>query len=641
MDSKPFATSFRQLSRRIAAIAVPMLFTVGAAFGHDASHVCEDRSVTAAAVQTREDVEAYVKCAYAFVESVGEEEAYRAFHEDVRWRSGPMYIFVASLVDNSQDAVLSVHPARPDLEGRAFGPSPDRFGEDFLGHLIRTVQINGEGWAYYEFSNPATGVTELKMSYMMEINWDGVDSFIGAGLYVRDVPGTCDPSEVNASMVDSTRSDLRLQEFVRCASYVLDSQGYLAMMDFRDDERWISGSVYVFALDMMGNQVFSGIRRRVNGVQLHEFGGGSDPLSQFNGRDMVAMANDAGEAFITYEAYNWETGDVEAKSGYLKRVVAQGVPLVVGAGYIIDPSVPDETPSCADNRVTAESIRTRENVRSFVQCAAEYIAEHGTEKASMDFRESGPWLSQGNRNYLWVNGLGPTADTLVSYVFPPRQSQEGLPLAPDIDDYGTDLIAEFDRTRALRPNAWVHYSITNYETGRIEPKASYAARVMWDGEPAEVGSGIYQRDVPGACRPEEVNAAALEASASSDVLQEFVRCAAYQVESLGLFAGPLLSEDPRWKHGSIYVFGIDGNNEEIIFSGSPSSFAVSGNVRSLFDGRDLVRSTVEFGEAFWYYDFVHPVTGMTVRKNSYAKSVVLNGRTIVVGSGHYFPGRER
>ena len=51
---------------------------------------CADRSVTASAVHTPEDVKSFVQCAYKFVQEVGFEEARRSFNEDERWKSGPI-----------------------------------------------------------------------------------------------------------------------------------------------------------------------------------------------------------------------------------------------------------------------------------------------------------------------------------------------------------------------------------------------------------------------------------------------------------------------------------------------------------------------------------------------------------------------
>ena len=57
---------------------------------------CADRSIVASAVRTTEDIQAFVQCAYEFVQEVGFDEARRAFHEDERWKSGPTYVFIAA-----------------------------------------------------------------------------------------------------------------------------------------------------------------------------------------------------------------------------------------------------------------------------------------------------------------------------------------------------------------------------------------------------------------------------------------------------------------------------------------------------------------------------------------------------------------
>ena len=43
---------------------------------------CAERSIVASAVRTTGDVQAFVQCAYEFVQEVGFEEARRAFNED-------------------------------------------------------------------------------------------------------------------------------------------------------------------------------------------------------------------------------------------------------------------------------------------------------------------------------------------------------------------------------------------------------------------------------------------------------------------------------------------------------------------------------------------------------------------------------
>ena len=49
-----------------------------------------------------------------------------------------------------------------------------------------------------------------------------------------------------------------------------------------------------------------------------------------------------------------------------------------------------------------------------------------------------------------------------------------------------------------------------------------------------------------------------------------LRCAAMKLESQGYFAVRSLSSDPRWRNGSIYLFGLDTHGNPL-FSGDPYS----------------------------------------------------------------------
>ena len=107
------------------------------------------------------------------------------------------------------------------------------------------------------------------------------------------------------------------------------------------------------------------------------------------------------------------------------------------------------------------------------------------------------------------------------------------------------------------------------------------------------------------------------------------------VETSGYFAGPALSNDPRWKQGPIYVFGINAETGTTAFSGSESSFAVSGRFPELlFDGRDAVEAASIFGEGFWYYNSDNPATQQEEPKVAFVKLVRAEGVPLLVGSGH-------
>ena len=173
-----------------------------------------------------------------------------------------------------------------------------------------------------------------------------------------------------------------------------------------------------------------------------------------------------------------------------------------------------------------------------------------------------------------------------------------------------------------------YYAFSNPATGREEPKASYVKSIDWDGTPAAIGAGIYRRDIPGACKSEEVNAMGLETDPSDERLQEFVRCAAMELESKGYFATITLATDPRWKNGSIYLFGVDtyGNT---LFSGDPDSGQPGAGVSELndhmdgpFGGRDVVSVGDAFGETLLYYTARNPASGEMQRKVTFVKRAV-------------------
>ena len=78
----------RMKRRRLSYFLIPFAFLAAApalvAQGAAEPLSCADRSVTASAVHTPEDVKAFVQCAYEFVQEMGFEEAHRAFNEDER-----------------------------------------------------------------------------------------------------------------------------------------------------------------------------------------------------------------------------------------------------------------------------------------------------------------------------------------------------------------------------------------------------------------------------------------------------------------------------------------------------------------------------------------------------------------------------
>ena len=632
-----YAREFVDIIRTPDGMPLPVNIVVGSGYyesspagGPTMTSGCAGRSVAASAIRTQSDVQAFVECAAEYVAEHGTAEARRAFNEDERWKHGPTYLFVDSIAKSGAESKTFVYPPDPAREGQTWGEAIDDFGTDYFYEVYRIMQAVDAGWIYYSFANPETGKRSPKASYLVEVDWDGEPAVVGAGIYSRDWPGTCHSDDVSAAALGAAPSPETLREFVRCAAMVVESDGYFAMEELESDSRWTHGEHYVYVLDMQGNQVMGGNGLRVNGRSLHEWGSGG---AQFGGRDMVNVGDTFGESYVYYRAYNRLTGAMEVKAGFLKRVVAQGVPLLVGSGYHVGPEPAVIEPGCADNYVAAAAIRTNEDVEAFARCAAEYLREHGEEEARRAFTEDARWKS--GPIYVFVDDAKPAAASPLSHVFPPDPSREGSPWGMLVDEFGNSYFDELHRILSMVDEGWIYYSYINPQTGRSEPKSSYVIEIDWNGNRASIGAGIYARDIPGTCYPAEVNAADLAANPSDQRMKEFARCAALEVESSGFFAGPVLSRDPRWKHGPIYIFGINAETGNIEFSGNPASFATSGRIPELlFDGRDGVEAGVLFGESFWYYNFNNPATGKYEAKTSFFKLVWAQGVPLLVGSGY-------
>ncbi len=330
------------MKHRLSQFLVPLVGVCAAlpAFGAAEPLSCADRPIVASAVRTTEDVQAFVQCAYEFVQEVGFEEARRAFHEDARWRSGPIYVFVDEMTPVPGASRAFVFPPDPSREGLPWGVLTDDFGSDLVLEFYRVASDFGEGWVHYSFTNPATGRAEPKASYFKAIEWNGTPAAIGAGIYNRDLPGTCRSDEVNAALLDSAPSEARLQEFVRCAAMEMESQGYFATRALSSDPRWNSSSIYVFGLDSYGNTLFSGdpysqtygVFSRPSELNAHLDG-------PFGGRDVVSVGDAFGETFLYYSTINPATGMQQRKAAFVKRVAVYGLPILVGAGYYLDTGV--------------------------------------------------------------------------------------------------------------------------------------------------------------------------------------------------------------------------------------------------------------------------------------------------------------
>ena len=320
------------MKRSLCPLLIPLISICAMAptFGVDEPPSCTDHSIAASEVRTPEDVQAFVQCAYEYVRAKGFGEARRAFHEDERWKHGTIYIFVSEVTPVSDQTRSFVFPPDPSREGLTFRRLlVDAFGNNYYKERHRILSIVEEGWIYYSFTNPETGRDEPKASYVKSIDWNGTPAAIGAGIYRRNIPGTCNSEEVNAMLLDSDPSNERLKEFVRCAAMELEMKGYFAINTLTKEPRWKHESIYLFAIDTYGYTLFSG-----------------DPYSQGSGvselkgtveeHDLVSVADAFGESFLYYTKRNPASAMEKRKVTFVKRIVSFGLPILIGAGYYLD-----------------------------------------------------------------------------------------------------------------------------------------------------------------------------------------------------------------------------------------------------------------------------------------------------------------
>ena len=238
-------------------------------------------------------------------------------------------IFNYEIIADTDIARVFIFPPDTARAGEPWGALIDVWGNDYFEEAYRLISHFGEGWIYYSFNNPATGKDEPKASYIKGIDWEGNPAAIGAGLYRRDLPGTCQREEVNAVQLEEHPSSQRLQEFVHCATMELETTGYFGLVSLSTDPSWRSHSIYLFSVDMYGNTLFTG--------NPYNWGMGISPseLTTIAVRDDVAVAEAFGETFLYYTSVNPSNGMPQRKASFVKRVVTFGVPILIGAGYYL------------------------------------------------------------------------------------------------------------------------------------------------------------------------------------------------------------------------------------------------------------------------------------------------------------------
>ena len=277
---------------------------------------CSPNRVRAGLVYTRADVEQFVRCAELELKRRG-LVALHDLGSNARWTSGPIYIF---LLDRASHHAI-VHPT---LEGQDLGDLIDSTGFKFVEEMADIVEHYGDGYTYYEFTNPETGATEPKISYVRNVKIDGFDYILGAGLYVAadkaclDMPAARD--------VDTTPE---LELFVTCAAEMVASRGTGAFELLLNHSTWIEGSTYIFVVNQQCVSTVYPLEYRADANACSDVDADGTLFNQ-NIKDIAN--SEEGQGFTSYIWQNPATGEEERKTSYVVGVELDGEIVAVGAG---------------------------------------------------------------------------------------------------------------------------------------------------------------------------------------------------------------------------------------------------------------------------------------------------------------------
>ncbi len=457
-----------------------------------------------------------------------------------------------------------------------------------------------------------------------------------------------------------------LEAFVRAAKARLDSATTLleyqaALQDFRTDEAWKQGSIYLFIFNTDGVFIFHGDDPSLEGRNLID-------LEDADGvrivQDLIAAAAGGG-GFVEYlwpdpvVAGDEETGS--PKVSYALPYSALNRDFVIGSG-IFPGSVgveapPGEPATPRDSVITAAGVVDGETLRAFVEGAKARIEEIDESGELLSpflstLREEGDW-KHGNTFLILMSEEG------IVLLHADDENAGDKNLHALEDDRGNTVVQ--DLIAASDTGGEVEYFWDDPAQEGDEDTAKIAYATQFSGRTygnTVVLIGGYYQDVSHVPPPvydlslipsPEVTAAEvadLESLAAfvTVALQAYVTALReHGVERYRDILNVFRAEEGDWRHGSIYLF-IFTTNGYVIFHGADRTQ----EARSVLDAEDIngvkvVRELIEAARAgggYVQYNLDDPsVTGdedTGSPKISYAKSFTTrNGREIVVGAGIY------
>ena len=451
---------------------IPALLLTLLAIPVAAQTPCDDHAGRLADIHSRQQLKRFVQCAAAHVEAVGWEQAAQDF-ETSAWMDGDVYLFAGTLQGEIFFVAGSGLPAGSNL-----WDLQDSEGVWSTRELVRIASDFGEGFAYYRFTSRETGQDEPKLSYIMTLERDGEPAGLGAGYHPRDTHGSCSPEVVRASLVYNERD---VERFVACAAHHLQQQGLQALHDFSSDPRWNSGPTYLFLGDLVTlYQIANAGQPDLVGT----YGGDlvdSDGVSIGLEIERVLGTHDDGYVYYTFR--NPATDEASHKASYVRRVLLDGHPYVLGTGLYVPSAECRALPLARD-------VDTRDELQQFVRCAKDLVDERGDLAWDL-FLNHPQWI--GGAAYVFV------LDELCRQLVYPLdyERQQGDASRCDLTDAEGNLLNQdiLDAARSEAGEGWVRYLWLNPASDEVEAKHSFVVGGTLDGDHVTIGAGLYESEM--------------------------------------------------------------------------------------------------------------------------------------------------
>lgn len=459
-----------QIRLKVPALAVLVVLLLPA-LPAAAQTPCDSHAGRLADVHTREQLKAFVHCAAAHIDSVGWEQAAADFAGS-DWLDGPLYLFAGTL-----EGTTIFSPGTDANPGDSLWELRDSDGVAVVQEQVRIARNFGGGYVYYRLENIESEAEEPKLSYVLQLDYQGEPAFIGAGLHPRDTHGTCSPATVRASLVYNERD---IEAFVNCAAHYLQQNGLQALHEFGSDERWNFGATYLFLYDLeTAFAVFSA-------GQPHLVGTIRDAAAYAEGRvpvvpeiQRILAGHDDG--YVHYSFRNPATDEEGHKTTYARRVLLGGREYLLAAGLYV--------PSLECNALPlARDVNTREELQLYVRCGVELFEERG-ELAFDLFRHHPQWV--GGSSYLFVSGSD------CRNIFYPLDYLYDESQTCALEDSAGNLVNQdiLDVSLSEAGEGWVEYVWLNPASDSLETKSSYVIGSTLNGEHVSVGAGLYESEL--------------------------------------------------------------------------------------------------------------------------------------------------